>query len=211
MGKKIKKRVTGCPEVKFPQGSTCTSLEPFFGVKRQQFKSVTSDGIIKKFPPRYVYSTRCNPSVVEMLLKKVKNKSHLISQSKVYHEQAVPVKKNECTEITAKVHVNRGVDSRSYAQVVQECGPKSVIQSSNMIGQGTDVNYNSLGTHVGKQWCQGSVKHSDFNVAPSEGVRQQSKHSQLTSPACKETSRDGGVLLSPMMRRRTLSLVQVIA
>ena len=143
-----------------------------------------------------MYSTRCNPSVVEMLLKKVKNNAHLISQSKVFYKQAAPVKKNECTKITAKVHVNRGINSRSYAQVVRECAPKSVIQSGNMIGQGIGINYNSLGTHLGKQGCQDSVKHSDLSVAPCEGIRQQSKHSQLTSPACRETFRDGGIVVT---------------
>ena len=143
-----------------------------------------------------MYSTKCNPSVVEMLLKKVKNKSYFTSQNKVYHEQAVPGKKNECTEITAKVHVNRGVNNRSYAQVVRECGPKSVIQNSNMIGQNMGVNYNRLGTHVGKQGCQDSIKNSDFSVAPSEGVRQPNKYAHLTSPVCKDTSRDGGIVVT---------------
>ena len=65
-----------------------------------------------------------------------------------------------------------------------------------MSGQDIGVNYDSLGTHLGKQWCQDSVKPSDFSVAPSKGIRQQSKHSHLTSPACKETSRDGGIVVT---------------
>ena len=160
----------------------------------QQLKSVTV-GIIKKFPSRYVYSTRCNPNVVEMLLKKVKTKSHFISQSKVYQEKAVPVDKNECTEITAKVHVNRGVDSRSYAQVVRESGRKSVTQISNMVDQGIGVNHVTSTNHVGKQLCQDGVKYSDVNVAPPESVKQQSKYSQVTSPASKQMSKDRGIVI----------------
>ena len=181
--------------VKFPQGSTYASHVSSFEVKRQQFKSAISDGVIKTFSPRYVYSTRCNPSDVEMLLKKVKNKSHFISRSRVYHEQSLPVKKSECTDITAKVHVNRGVDSRSYAQVVRECGPESVIHSSNMSSQGIGVNRDSSVTHQGKQWRQQSVKPFDLTVS-SEGVTQQTKHSHQTSPVCKEISRAGGIVVT---------------
>ena len=162
----------------------------------QQLKSVTSASIINKSPSRYVYSTRCNPNVVEILLKKVKTKSHFMSKSKVYQEQAVPVDKNECTETTAKVHINRGIDSRSYAQVGRESGPKSVTQISNTVDQGIGVNHVASTNYVGKQLRQDGVKYSDVNVAPPESVKQQSKYSQVTSPAFKQMSKDRGIVIT---------------
>ena len=93
----------GCPGAKLSQGSTCLSHGPSSRVSKHQFSTVRSVSTTTKFPTRYVYSARCNPSAVEMLLKMSKNYLLKLSESDVHNRQAVPVEKYDCKEITAKV------------------------------------------------------------------------------------------------------------
>ena len=54
---------------------------------------------LKKYSTRYVYATKCNPSVVELLLNSCKTKALTMSRNRIH---TVPVKKYQCTGSTAK-------------------------------------------------------------------------------------------------------------
>ena len=117
MGKEIKKRVMGCPEAKISQGSNGPSHGPSCRANSGNLDSAVSVDSLKKYSTRYVYATKCNPSVVEWLLNSGKTKALTMSRNRIH---TVPVKKYQCRGSTAKGGVNKGVDHRSYAQVVTE-------------------------------------------------------------------------------------------
>ena len=117
MGKEIKKRVKGCPEVNISQGSNGPSHGPSCRANSGNLDPAVYVDLLKKYSTRYVYATKCNPSVVEWLLNSGKTKDITMSRNRTH---TVPVKKYQCTGSTAKGGISKGVDHRSYAQVVAE-------------------------------------------------------------------------------------------
>ena len=144
MGKEIKKRVKGFPEANISQGSNHPSHGPSFRANSCDLTSAVSVDTLKKYSTRYVYATRCNPNVVELLLNNSKNKALRMSRNRAH---ILPVKKQQCTGSLTSRGVNKDVDHRSYAQVVSgaEARPAKV-GNSNIPDKAIGVDHNQGGT-----------------------------------------------------------------
>ena len=119
MGQKVKKPSDGLSWGQLSQGSSCLSHGPSSRVSKHEFSAVKTVSTTTRFRTRYVYSARCNPSSVEILLKMSKDNLLKLSEGRVNDKQAVSVKKCDYTDKTAKACINKGVYHRSYAEVVR--------------------------------------------------------------------------------------------
>ena len=191
MGKEIKKRVKGCPEAKISQGSNGPSHGPSCRANSGNLDSAVSVDTLKKYSTRYVYATKCNPSVVEWLLNNCKTRALTMSRNSIH---TVPVKKYQCTGSTAKGGVNKGIDHRSYAQVVtEEAVHPAEVGSSNGMDQVKGIDHKQWGTYG-----MGSGRHKGircFSSNATQGGHCPSK-AITNSIACASTAEDRGIVVT---------------
>ena len=191
MGKEIKKRVKGCPEVNISQGSNGPSNGPSCRANSGNLDPAVSVDLLKKYSTRYVYATKCNPSVVEWLLNSGKTKDITMSRNRTH---TVPVKKYQCTGSTAKGGVSKGVDHRSYAQVVaKEAVRPAELGSSNGMDHVKGIDHKQWGTYGMGRGRHKGVRYFSSNA--TQGGHCPSK-ATTNSIACVSTAEDRGIVVT---------------
>ena len=191
MGKEIKKRVKGCPEVKISQGSNGPSHGPSCRANSGNLDPAMSVDLLKKYSTRYVYAKKCNPSVVEWLLNSGKTKAITMSRNRTH---TVPVKKYQCTGSTAKGGVSKGVDHRSYAQVVaEEAVRPAELGSSNGMDHVKGIDQKQWGTYGMARGRHKGVRYFSSNA--TQGGHCPSR-ATTNSIACVSTAEDRGIVVT---------------
>ena len=129
--------------------------------------------------------------MVELLLNNSKNKALRMSRNRAH---ILPVKKQQCTGSMTDRGVNKGVDHRSYAQVVSgaEARPAKV-GNSNIPDKVKGVDHNQGGTcgienrrHKGVRWVHSNATQD--GDCPLDA--------KTTTFACEKTARDRGIVIT---------------